>query len=272
MVDRDGDRAGLPTDLRRETGPFDVIGDVHGCRLELEALLGALGYAISRDDADRPIGARHPSGRTVVLLGDLADRGPDTPGVFRLVMGMAAAGSGFSVLGNHDDKLLRALSGKKVRVTESLERALAQLHREPAEFHRAVVAFIGGMRAHHLLDGGRLVVAHAGLPESLHGAESKPARRFCLRGGAGDVDELGAPITPKWVVQYRGAAAVLFGHTPVTAPRWVNNTMCLDTGCVFGGSLTALRYPERELVAVRAARVYQEPRRPLRSSPGDAET
>lgn len=195
MVDRGGDRTGLPTDLRRETGPFDVIGDVHGCLLELEALLGALGYVISRDDADRAIGAHHPSGRTVVLLGDLADRGPDTPGVFRLVMGMATAGSGFSVLGNHDDKLLRALSGRKVRVTESLERALAQLHHEPAEFPRAVVAFVRSMRAHHVLDGGRLVVTHAGLPENLHGAESKAARRFCLWGESGDVHELGAQIT-----------------------------------------------------------------------------
>ncbi len=60
---------------------------------------------------------------------------------------------------------------------------------------------------------------------------------------------------------------VLYGHTPVPEPEWVNNTLCLDTGCVFGGRLTALRYPERELVSVPAARVYYEPARPFPVNP-----
>ncbi|MDX6751697.1 hypothetical protein SH611_17970 [Geminicoccaceae bacterium 1502E] len=67
-----------------------------------------------------------------------------------------------------------------------------------------------------------------------------------------------------WAERYRGATTVVYGHTPVPEPQWVNNTLCLDTGCVFGGRLSALRWPEREIVAVPALRVHAEPARPLR--------
>jgi diadenosine tetraphosphatase ApaH/serine/threonine PP2A family protein phosphatase len=66
-----------------------------------------------------------------------------------------------------------------------------------------------------------------------------------------------------WANDYTGRATVVYGHTPVRTPTWVNNTICIDTGCVFGGALTALRYPERELVAVPAEREYFAPGRPL---------
>ena len=91
-------------DLRDETGPFDVIGDVHGCRAELEQLLGSLGYVLARDSAGRAAGAAHPDGRRVVFLGDLVDRGPDTPGVLRLVMGMVAAAGVVATVAISKDK------------------------------------------------------------------------------------------------------------------------------------------------------------------------
>ena len=81
---------------------------------ELETLLERLGYALVRDDAGRPVDAVHPEGRKVVFLGDLVDRGPDTPGVLRLAMGMTAAGHALAVPGNHEHKLVRALDGRKV--------------------------------------------------------------------------------------------------------------------------------------------------------------
>jgi protein phosphatase len=257
-------RTRLFNDLRHETGPFDVIGDVHGCRGELESLLCSLGYVLARDEAAQPACAAHPDGRRAVFLGDLVDRGPDTPGVLRLVMGMVAAGSALCVPGNHEDKLLRALRGKNVRVSHGLAESLRQLEEEPESFRREVEAFLDGLISHYVLDGGRLVVAHAGLSQRLQGRASGRVRAFCLYGQTtGETDEYGLPVRYPWAQEYRGSAMVLYGHTPVPAPEWVNNTMCLDTGCVFGGSLTAFRYPERTVVAVRAARVYYEPAKPL---------
>jgi protein phosphatase len=261
-------RTKLFSDLRHETGPFDVIGDVHGCRAELELLLAGLGYAISRDGAGRPSGAHHP-GRRAVFAGDLVDRGPDTPGVLRLVMGMVAAGDALCVCGNHEAKLLRALRGRDTRRSHGLAESLQQLEQEPEEFRTQVAAFLDGLISHYVLDGGRLVVSHAGLIERYQGRASGRVREFCLYGQTtGETDEYGLPVRYPWANEYRGQAMVLYGHTPVPAPEWVNNTMCLDTGCVFGGQLTALRYPEREIAAVPAAAVYYAPARPLPANPG----
>ncbi|PZG45494.1 polynucleotide kinase-phosphatase [Spongiactinospora gelatinilytica] len=251
------------TDRRHLTGPFDIIGDVHGCRAELETLLGTLGWEIERSGG-RAVGARHPEGRTAVFVGDLVDRGPDTPGVLRLVMGMVAAGTALCVSGNHEQKLSRALAGRKVKVAHGLEESLAQLGGEPPEFVAEVRRFTDGLISHYQLDGGRLVVAHAGLKEPYHGRASGRVRSFALYGDTtGETDEYGLPVRYPWAEEYRGRAMVVYGHTPVPKTEWVNNTICLDTGCVFGGRLTALRYPLRELVSVPAERVWYEPVRPL---------
>ena len=260
-------RTKLYNDLRHESGPFDVIGDIHGCRAELELLLAELGYEISRDEAGRAAGAHQP-GRRAIFLGDLVDRGPDTPGVLRLVMGMTAAGDAFCVPGNHEHKLLRALRGRGVQITHGLAESLAQLAAEPDDFRAGAERFLDGLISHYVLDGGQLVVAHAGLTERYQGRASGRVREFCLYGQTtGETDEYGLPVRYPWAQEYRGRAMVLYGHTPVPAPEWVNNTICLDTGCVFGGRLTALRYPERELVSVPAAEVYYEPARPFPANP-----
>jgi protein phosphatase len=260
-------RTRLFNDLRDQTGPFDVLGDVHGCRAELETLLADLGYDLSRDEQGRPTGARHPGGRRAVFLGDLVDRGPDTPAVLRLVMGMVTGGDALCVPGNHEAKLLRALRGRNVQVSHGLAESLAQLDAEPDGFRAQVESFLDGLVSHYVLDGGKLVVSHAGLTERFQGRASARVRSFCLYGETtGETDEFGLPVRYPWASEYRGKAMVLYGHTPVPAPEWVNGTLCLDTGCVFGGRLTALRYPERELVSVPAARVYYEPARPFPAS------
>ncbi|MEQ7123558.1 polynucleotide kinase-phosphatase [Actinopolymorpha sp. B11F2] len=257
-------RTRLYNDLRHETGPFDVIGDVHGCRAELEDLLVALGYEATRDAHGHPVNARHPDGRRAVFVGDLVDRGPDTPGVLRLVMGMVADGSAFCVPGNHESKLLRAMRGQNVRVSHGLAESMEQLAGESEEFRADVVRFLDGLISHYVLDGGALVVSHAGLSERLQGRASRRVRAFCLYGQTtGETDEFGLPVRYPWADDYRGQAMVLYGHTPVPTPEWINNTMCLDTGCVFGGRLTAVRYPEREVVSVPAARVYYESAKPF---------
>ena len=257
-------------DRRDDHGPFDVIGDVHGCRIELEQLLAELGYEFVRDEQDRPVDAAHPQGRRAFFVGDLVDRGPDSPGVLRLVMGMTAAGHALCVPGNHENKLVKALRGRNVTISHGLETTLAQLATEPEDFRKQVEAFCWDLVSHYVLDDGNLVVAHAGLKEKLQGRSSGRVRDFALYGETtGETDEFGLPVRYPWASEYRGRATVLYGHTPTPQPEWINNTMCLDTGCVFGGRLTALRYPERELVSVPAARTYYEPARPFLPSGGD---
>ncbi|WP_426519442.1 polynucleotide kinase-phosphatase [Diaminobutyricibacter sp. McL0618] len=257
-------REPLLNDRRGETGPFDAIGDVHGCRSELETLLGKLGYVLTRDDEGRAVDAVHPEGRRAIFLGDLVDRGPDAPGVLRLVMGMVGAGHALAVPGNHEAKLVRALEGKKVQTSHGLAETLAQLSTETPEFRREVLQFCRDLVSHLVLDDGRLVVAHAGLIEKYQGRASGRVRAFSLFGDTtGETDEYGLPVRLPWAEDYRGKATVLYGHVPTLEAEWVNGTMCLDTGCVFGGKLSALRYPEKEVVDVPAERVWYEPVAPL---------
>ena len=118
--------------------------------------------------------------------------------------------------------------------------------------------------SHYILDEGRLVVAHAGLPERYQGRSSGRVRSIALYGDTdGETDEFGLPIRYPWAEEYRGDASVVYGHTPVPNAEWLNKTICLDTGAVFGGRLTALRWPEKELVSVDATEEYYEPIRPL---------
>ncbi len=251
-------------DRRDDHGPFDVIGDVHGCFDELRELLMTLGYEPDADGTD----ASHPDGRRVVFLGDLVDRGPATPQVLRLAMGMVAANHALCIPGNHEVKLLRALQGRNVTTSHGLAESLEQLSREPDEFRQALIGFLDGLIGHYVLDDGQLVVAHAGLPAAMQGRQSGAVRSFALYGDTtGETDEFGLPIRYPWADEYRGDAMVVYGHTPVPEAVWTNRTICIDTGCVFGGMLTALRYPERELVSVPAARVHYEPARPLVAPP-----
>ncbi|MFJ2740052.1 polynucleotide kinase-phosphatase [Streptomyces sp. NPDC087440] len=241
-------------DLTHLTGPFDIIGDIHGCRSELETLLEKLGY---EDGA-------HPEGRTAVFVGDLVDRGPDSPGVLRRVMGMVASGNALCVPGNHENKLGRWLKGRNVQHTHGLAETIEQLEKEDDSFKGQVRDFIDGLVSHYVLDGGNLVVCHAGLPEKYHGRTSGRVRSHALYGDTtGETDEFGLPVRYPWAEDYRGRAAVVYGHTPVPNTSWINNTICLDTGAVFGGKMTALRWPERELVDVPAEKVWYEPVKPL---------
>jgi protein phosphatase len=256
------ERQRLWVDKRDEHGPFDIVGDVHGCVGELVELLSKLGYSVNESDAGFDV--QPPPGRRAVFVGDLVDRGPDTPGVLRLVMGMVARGHAVCVPGNHESKLLRALRGRKVTVSHGLAESLAQLDAHPDEFRKDVIDFLDGLLSHYVFDDGRLVVAHAGLRAEMHGRASRRVREFALYGETtGETDEFGLPVRYNWARDYRGPAMVVYGHTPIPEPEWVNNTICVDTGCVFGGRLTALRYPENELVSVPAAAVYYEPVRPL---------
>jgi protein phosphatase len=255
-------REPLWNNKKHESGPFDIIGDVHGCFDETIELLDKLGYVVAKDDGRYKVS--HSGGRKAVFVGDLVDRGSNSPEVVRLVMDAVETGAAFCVAGNHDVKLARALRGRDVKVTHGLAESLEQLKTETPEFSKLAADYLDGLVSHYVFDAGRLVVAHAGLREEMHGRGSGAVRQFAMYGETtGETDEYGLPVRYNWAADYRGKAMVVYGHTPVPEAEWINNTICLDTGCVFGGKLTALRYPERELVSVPARRMYYEPVRPL---------
>ncbi len=259
------------TNRKNEHGPFDIIGDVHGCCDELEALLGELGYTFSEASSipgTYPRGYSHPLGRKAIFLGDLVDRGPRILDTVQLVRSMVLAGNALAVPGNHDSKLLRKLSGRDVQVSHGMQQSLDELNRLPAamrgQLQRDLGDFLDGLVSHYVLDDGKLVVAHAGMKTSMQGRASSRVRDFALYGETtGETDEFGLPVRYNWAAEYRGKARVVYGHTPIVQPEWLNNTINIDTGCVYGGKLTALRYPELALVSIPAAQVYSEPIRPL---------
>lgn len=263
-------RTPLYNNKKDEHGPFDIIGDVHGCYEELCTLLETLGYKIDKENGELVSApqitneAGYTRVRKPVFVGDLVDRGPASPQVLRLVMDMVSNGAALCVPGNHDAKLLRWLSGRQVTLKHGLEKTVEQLATEPPAFREAVKTFIDGLISHYVLDDGKLVVAHAGLKENMQGRGSGAVREFCLFGETtGETDEFGLPVRYNWALEYKGNAMVVYGHTPVPEAQWLNRTIDIDTGCVFGGKLTALRYPERELVSVPALEQYAVPSRPI---------
>jgi Calcineurin-like phosphoesterase len=265
-----------PSDLSKEPdqralrGPFDIIGDVHGCADELQVLLRQLGYSVrfaGRGDERHAVTSAPPH-RTAVFVGDLVDRGPNAPDALRIVIAMVRAGQALCVEGNHDVKFLRWLGGRQSNVTHGLDRTVAQFATEPQAFHQDVRSFLAGLPCHVWLDDGRLAVAHAGIRQTMLGQTSGEVRHFCLYG---DTDSKtgkdGLPVRYHWALADHGATAIVYGHTPVPSAEWVNNTLCIDTGCCFGGKLTALRWPECDIVSVPAADVYTPSLRPFGHPP-----
>lgn len=252
-------RTKLWNDKKDDHGPFDIIGDIHGCYDELVLLLHKLGYT---EDAGAEM--KHPAGRKAVFLGDICDRGPKNVQTLRLVMAMVRSGNALAVPGNHDVKLVRYLSGKPIRQSHGITLTIAEMEQEDASFREEVRAFLDGLVSHYVLDDGRLAVSHAGLKEEYVGRGSKTVRDFCLyEETTGETDEYGLPVRLNWAADYRGKTEIVYGHTPQPEVQAVNGTVCIDTCCVFGGKLTAYRYPEKEIVDVDALRQYCEPAKPL---------
>ena len=293
-------REKLYNNKNHEICPLDIIGDVHGCADELQELLLKLGYTIKnvlnneeqntkppltppKQEGDKtPLLPKEglgvvttqtinfgfeiipPDNRKAVFVGDLTDRGTDSPKVLRMVMSMVNSGAAYCVCGNHDSKLEKYLNGKQVQLKHGLEETAKQLEKETDNFKNLVKNFLRGLLSHYMFDNGNLVVAHAGIREEMQGRGSAVVRAFCMYGETtGEIDEFGLPVRYNWAKEYRGKTKVVFGHTPVPNAEWLNRTIDIDTGCVFGGKLTALRYPEEQLVSIDAKKVYCEPSRPF---------
>ena len=251
-----------PTNNKLDCGPFDIIGDVHGCSSELVELLHNLGYAteFNRDSSGQlRCHLTTPPGRRLAFVGDIVDRGPDPTGCLALVMDSVQAGLAIWVPGNHDCKLLNWLKQRKTKFNHGFDITVQALLQEPGEFRERLLATLESLPSHMVLDKGDLVLAHAGCKEIMQGKDSTYLTTFCLYGALdGVLDSTGYPVREDWAADYHGHAMVVHGHTAVAQPLWNANcsVVCIDTACCFGGSLTAFRWPEKEFVNVPARKKY----------------
>ena len=102
-----------------------------------------------------------------------------------------------------------------------------------------------------------LIIAHAGISEELIGKQNSRVKTFVLYGDiTGEKHEDGSPVRKDWALEYKGNAYIIYGHTPVKEVRKVGNTYNIDTGAVFGGKLSSLRYPELDILSVSSTMPY----------------
>jgi protein phosphatase len=235
--------------------PYDIIGDIHGCYDEVEILFGQLGY-------EKKNGLYiHPEGRTPVFLGDVADRGPESMKMISFTVDMVESGKALYVPGNHCVKFARWLTGSDIMMKHGVETtaeeylALDEASRD--KLKKRFINLVENSSFYLILDKGKLIVSHAGLKEKMIGREHRKIRAFCLFGATtGKTDANGFPERIDWAADYTGKPFIVYGHTPVETAAIRNNTINIDQGCVFGGSLTALRYPELTTVSVKSERRY----------------
>ena len=235
---------------------YDIIGDIHGCFNELVELFDKLGYKEHQGLY------RHPEDRQLAFVGDAMDRGPESLNVLRLLFTMQDAGILHYSPGNHCNKLYRFFKGNKVQINHGLENTIAEWQslpkKEQQQFRARYLRFYEELPLYQEF-GKNLVVAHAGIKEDMLEVKiSKGIAAFVLYGDiTGKFHADGRPVRRDWAKNYNGAKWIIYGHTPTEEPYLINRTVNIDTGCVFGGSLTAFRFPEKELVSVPSLQPYQ---------------
>lgn len=237
---------------------IDIIGDVHGCLDELYSLISKLGYEWKNDI---PV---HPEGRTLAFVGDITDRGPKSIECIQLVHRLVVQKeSGYYVPGNHCDKLYRFFLGNPVKEAHGLETTTREYRNLPTQEQKRVkeqfMELVERSPLYHDIPEANLIIAHAGIKEADIGIVNKRVRTFVLYGDiTGEKLPDGRPVRRDWAQHYKGSRWVVYGHTPTKQPRFVGKTVNIDTGCVFGGALTALRMPEVATVSVESSMPYVE--------------
>ncbi|MBU7591051.1 bis(5'-nucleosyl)-tetraphosphatase PrpE [Metabacillus halosaccharovorans] len=238
---------------------IDVIGDIHGCYAEFEKLTKKLGYDW---ESGMPV---HPEGRKLSFVGDLTDRGPNSIEVIRIVYQLVKENHAHYSPGNHCNKLYRFFLGNKVQITHGLETTVEEYEQlatdEQADVKAKFIWLYESSHLYQILDNGKLIVAHAGIREDYIGKNTNAVKTFVLYGDiTGKKNPDGTPVRRDWAQHYQGKPMIVYGHTPIKEPRWVNRTINIDTGAVFGNKLTAFRYPEEELISVPSSLPYDETR------------
>jgi hypothetical protein len=219
---------------------FDAVGDVHGCYYELIALVEKLGYVMGEDGL-----YEHPEGRMLVLVGDITDRGYYNSLALQFAYFHWIAGKALWVQGNHDNKLFRWMKGNPVSIAHGLQKTVSELEQGwPFDSPRTELGefLLEEVPTKIELDGGEAVAVHA------FNGKAK-LRMYGLRGGP-DNSRI------EWWRDYEGPEFVVFGHYWMDDPTVHEHYCCVDTSCVTGNTLAALRWPEREVVQVEAKEVY----------------
>lgn len=234
---------------------LDIIGDIHGCFMEFQQLTKELRYSW---ETGIPV---HPDGRKLAFVGDLTDRGPQSLKVIEVIYELFKQNGTYYTPGNHCNKLYRYFSGNKVQVTHGLETTVAEFkaltRNEQKRMKAMFMELYEKSPLYLILDEGNLVISHAGIREEDIGKAPSKVKTFVLYGDiTGEKHRDGSPVRRDWAKNYHGKATIVYGHTPVSQPRLVNQTYNIDTGAVFGGALTALRYPEMTLVSVPSTMPY----------------
>jgi protein phosphatase len=229
---------------------IDIIGDIHGCYQEFQELTKLLGYTW---DEGYP---QHAQGRKLGFVGDLTDRGPQSIAVMETVWQLVIQHrSAYYVPGNHCNKLYRYFLGNKVQVTHGLETTEAEYKSlkktQQRKIREQFIELYESAPLYQVLDNGRVVIAHAGIQKEDIGKINSKVKTFVLYGDiTGEKHPDGSPVRRDWAKNYSGEAIIVYGHTPVKEVRVMNQTYNIDTGAVFGGKLSALKYPELEVVSV----------------------
>lgn len=235
---------------------IDIIGDIHGCYKEFKELSLELGYSWENSI---PV---HPGSRVLGFVGDLTDRGPESIKMIEIVWQLVIKEKlAFYTPGNHCNKLYRFFLGNKVKIAHGLETTVAEyesLYKQEQQTVRTkFIELYEKAPLYLVLDNEKLVIAHAGMKQEFIGKTQSKVKEFVLYGDiTGEKHPDGSPVRRDWAKNYHGTAIIVYGHTPVKEPRIINHTYNIDTGAVFGGKLTALRYPEMELISVPSTMPY----------------
>lgn len=236
----------------------DIIGDIHGCYEELLELLEVLGY---KNKGSQWV---HPDKRKLVFIGDLMDRGPSSLKVIELVYQLVTKDKIAKYIpGNHCDKLYRYFLGNNVKIQHGLETTVEEYEalntKEQVAIRNKMIRLYEQAPLYLEIPEVNVVIAHAGIKESLIGRYDKKVKTFVLYGDiTGEKLPDGRPVRRDWAKQYTGERWIVYGHTPVLEPRFVNKTVNIDTGCVFGNKLTAFRLPEEKIISVASKQPFNE--------------
>lgn len=233
---------------------IDIIGDVHGCFDKFYKLTIKLGYEWNEGLPT------HPQ-RLLGFIGDITDRGPHSLKMIDIVWTLWKKKQAYYVPGNHCNKLYRYFLGRKVQIKHGLETTVAELRQLSAKkenhYRRMFTELYEQSPLYQILDHGNLIMAHAGIREKDIGKKNDSIKTFVLYGDiTGEQNPNGTPVRRDWAKDYHGEPLIVYGHTPVSNPRKINRTINIDTGAVFGGKLTAFRYPEMETISVPSSMPY----------------
>ena len=235
---------------------LDIIGDIHGCFDQFSELLALLGYVEQNGLY------KHPTGRKIVSVGDITSRGPKSIAALKFFIKHQAAGLSYMTDSNHGWKIARWLDGRKVQLTHGDDAVATEFAAYEAahgakateQLRQESKKLLLEAPSHYILtlNGEEVgVVTHAGIKDQYIGQDNGKIRSFTRYGDVRGFDEItGRPIRYDWFLQHKSKHTIIWGHDPKIEPLFTHNTVNIDQGCVFGGKLTALRFPEMTTISV----------------------